>query len=332
MTLTTKSLVLISLCAGLLAAILVYHYLANEKSRVAQTTQRVWVVVTTRPIAARTLIEPAAVKAMALPAGTLPTNCATSLDEVVGQVAVASLAQGEPVPRKAIMPRDASLGLSFAVPAGMRAVAVSLDPISGVAGFLKPGDRVDVIATFTTEQLKVTRTVLQDVALLAMGSEVRATGDTPPTAEKDAAPKNQPNAILVVTPAQAEKLILAEVDGRLRLTLRSVEDQDYVSLTGVRSDALTGIPTSNPTATAIAASPKPASSTPAVLVSSTRPSHPVTSTTATSPSPSQASSGQGSSSTAQKHDTERIETIRGTEKTVVEVPIESTSEKGPKVP
>jgi len=332
MTLTTKSLVLISLCAGLLAAILVYHYLTNEKSRVAQTTQRVWVVVTTRPIAARTLIEPTAVKAMALPAGTLPTNCATSLDEVVGQVAVASLAQGEPVPRKAIMPRDASLGLSFAVPSGMRAVAVSLDPISGVAGFLKPGDRVDVIATFTTEQLKVTRTVLQDVALLAMGSEVRTTGGSSPVADKDAAPKNQPNAILVVSPDQAEKLILAEVDGRLRLTLRSVEDQGFVSLTGVRSDALTGIPISNPIPTNIAATPKHGSSTPAVLTTTTSRIHPVATNSAASPSPSPASSGQGSSSTAQKPDTERIETIRGTEKTIIEVPIERTSEKGPKAP
>lgn len=173
MRLMRLSIVLISLCVGLLAALLTYQYLNRERTRAALQARSVTVVVAAKPIAARTVIEAAAVREEARPAATLPPNCATAVDEVIGQVAVSSLQASEPIARSAVAPRTASLGLAYAVPKGMRAVAVALDPIIGVAGFLKPGDRVDVVATFTVDDMKVTRTVLQDVTLLAIGPEIR---------------------------------------------------------------------------------------------------------------------------------------------------------------
>lgn len=256
MRLTRMSIILISLCAGLLAALLTYRFLIKERTRAAHMTRPVTVVVATRPIDARTVIEPAAIRLQARPAATLPPNCAISVDEVIGQVAMAPLMEGEPIARTAIAPRTASLGMAYAVPTGKRAVAVALDPIIGVAGFLKPGDRVDVVATFTVDEIKVTKTVLQDVTLLAIGPEIRPEQQVRTASASNARPREQANATLAVTPTQAEKLILAEAGGRLRLTLRPADDRAIVELTGMRSDVLIGTRPAAPVRSAATSAPR----------------------------------------------------------------------------
>lgn len=238
MVLSRTSIVLIGMCVGLLAAALTYSYLIKERARAARLTRPVPVVVAIRPITARTVIEPTAVRTRMLPAGTLPANCATSVEEVAGQVALATLRENEPVQRKAVASPTVTLGMAYGVPEGMRAVAVALDPVIGVAGFLKPGDRVDVVTTLTDNDVKVTKTVLQDVTLLAIGPSTRTGEESPSTTNRSARPREEPTATLAVTPAQAERLILAEAGGKLRLTLRPAGDRKIVVLTGIRSDML----------------------------------------------------------------------------------------------
>lgn len=305
MRLTRTSIILISLCAGLLAALLTYRYLIKERTRAAHMTRPVTVVVATKPIAARTVIEPAAIRVQARPAATLPPNCATSVDEVIGQVAMAPLMEGEPIARGAIAPRTASLGMAYAVPTGMRAVAVALDPIIGVAGFLKPGDRVDVVATFTVDEIKVTKTVLQDVTLLAIGPEIRPEQQVRTASVSNARPREQANATLAVSPTQAEKLILAEAGGRLRLTLRPADDRTIVQLTGIRSDALIGT--------------RPASVARTSATSAARPNPPAAHTNAITHQlvSVPASKPRNTPPPVRSHDT--VQTIRGVHSTVVDV-------------
>ena len=241
---TRRAVVLAALCTGALAALLAFLYLNGESQRAARAAQQVLVVVTTRELPVRTVIGPGMVRESHESVATLPANCATSVQEVMGRVTTTALAAGEPVQRSAISVQTASLGLAYVVPEGMRAVTVALDPIIGVAGFLKAGDRVDVVATFAVDTMAktaVTRTVLQDVELLAIGPEVVPEEENQPRGERAARPKNQPNATLVVTPDDAEKLILAESKGTLRLTLRRAGDAAKVWLAGVRSDTLVGV-------------------------------------------------------------------------------------------
>jgi len=289
---------------GLLAAVLTYHYLAKERASAVKMTQPRSVVVTTKPIAARTIIEPSAIRVTTLPPAALPANCATSVDEVIGKVTLASLGANEPVIISAVAPRTASLGLAYSVPAGERAVAVALDPIIGVAGFLKPGDRVDVVATFTVDKLKVAKTVLQDVTLLAIGPEVNPAKEKKFSSDKAVHPSDQPNATLAVTPEQAEKLILAESWGKLRLTLRPADDRSIVSLTGIRSDVLIG--TRLPSPSTSYAAPVPRQNSPAV---STRASAP----------PPRVASPRPVAIKPHTHDAFNVETIRGTQRTTIEV-------------
>jgi pilus assembly protein CpaB len=234
-------ILLAALCAGLLAAVLAYAFLSRQKAVADERTQPVQIVVATQEIPARTVIEPGMVREATRPVMTVPPNSATSVREVIGQVTVTALKPEAPVERAAVAPRTASLGLAYVVPEGMRAVTVALDPIIGVAGFLKAGDHVDVLATFDVDKLSVTKTVLQDVELLAIGPEIVPEEVNKPNPENNARPKEQPNATLALVPSDAEKLILAESKGKLRLTLRPQGDAVKIALAGVRSDNLIGL-------------------------------------------------------------------------------------------
>jgi pilus assembly protein CpaB len=244
---TRRIVVLAALCSGALAALLAYLYLDQQRVWATEMTQPVQVVIAIEEIPARTVIEPGMVRETTLPAATLPANCAASLGEVMDRVTVAALAAKEPVRREAIAPQTASLGLAYVVPDGMRAVTVAVNQIIGVAGFLKAGDHVDVLATFDIDrlagsnQLGVTRTILQDVELLAIGPEVRPSEVNNPSDERAARPKPQTNATLSVSPSDAEKLTLAEAEGTLRLSLRRAGDDRQLWLSGKRSDALIGL-------------------------------------------------------------------------------------------
>lgn len=305
-----RTIFLAALCAGLLAVLLVYLFLDTQKTRAAQMAERVPVVVATQDIPARAIIEPHMVRLSREPVAVLPPNCASSVEEVSDKVAVAAIGAGQPIQRTQIAVKNASLGLAYLVKPDMRAVTVALDPIIGVAGFLKAGDHVDVLATFKIDDVSVTKTVLQDVELLALGPEAQPVE----VASKKGAParaQQQPNATLSVTPEQAEKLILAESRGKLRLTLRSVGDSAKVALRGLNSVQLTGYGPD-----AFSSQPRPAVAA--------RP--PVTSVGYTSPAfagpffdrPRISAFGavaDGSSPAQGKS----VEVIRGSEKTVVQV-------------
>jgi len=240
---TGRAVALAALCAGALAALLSYHFLSREGLQAAEMTTPVPVVVATEELPARTVIEPSMISEKTMPVATLPGNCANSVREVVGRVTLTALAVDEPIQRTAISAQTAALGLAYVVPDGMRAVTVALDSIIGVAGFLKPGDHVDVVATFDLDGLNgaaVTKTVLQDIELLAIGAEVLPEEVGKPLGERAARPREQPNATLAVTPEDAEKLILAESKGRLRLALRRAGDGAKLWLSGVSSGTLAG--------------------------------------------------------------------------------------------
>jgi len=303
--LTRRTIVLAALCAGALAALLAYLFLDREQLRAAEMTKPVPVVVAAYEIPVRTVIEPGMVRETTRPVGTLPTNCASSLREVVGKVTVKALAADEPVRRVVIAAQTAALGLSYVVPPGMRAVTVAVDPIIGVAGFLKAGDHVDVVATFGTgmyslDRVGVTKTVLQDVELLAIGPDVVPEEVGKPAADRAAKPKEQPNATLAVSPGDAERLILAESQGKLRLILRRAGDDLKVALSGAHSEALTG---ARPAARTYAAAPRPAPASygmsPWFLGGATH--------------------TEAAAKAAEKPQANSVETIRGTQKSTVEV-------------
>jgi len=234
MRMTRRLAIVIAVVCGLLAALLTYYYLSKLQPQVVPeaAAKNVELVTPLRDITAGTIIRSDMLGPMERPADQVPAGAVRSASQIVGQVGVVDLPAGQPITSAQV---QSPTQLSYRVPEGMRAVTVAIDPVVGVAGFLEPGDRVDVIATFEIGEVTITRTVLQNVKLLALGTTATATKPKKPPAEGEeakveVAEKEQPNATLAVDPEQAQTLILSDARGKLRLALRPKFEDQYIAL------------------------------------------------------------------------------------------------------
>ena len=193
MVMTRQRALVIALVCGLLAAALTYIYLSGLKEEQPEQVVdgQVSVVIPIQTIEAGTVIKAAMLETKNVPADEAPPDAARQIGQVENDVAAENLTAGQPILARQLASRKGRLDLSYMVPAGMRAVTVALDPIIGVAGFLKPGDCVDVVVTFKlSDGLKgITRTVLQNVQLLALGETTIVSEERTPEGEEAAEPK-----------------------------------------------------------------------------------------------------------------------------------------------
>jgi pilus assembly protein CpaB len=116
----------------------------------------------------------------------------------------------------------------------MRAISMQVNEVIGVAGFVTPGNRVDVVATVSQQNNSMSRVVVTNIKVLAAGTKV----------DQQRAQNGQPIQTsvitLLVTPEEGEKIALASVEGRLHLTLRNPLDNEPTLTTGVRVTTLMG--------------------------------------------------------------------------------------------
>ncbi len=160
-----------------------------------------------------------------LPAGTFPRK-----SQVLGRGVIIPIAKGEFILPSKLAPENAGSGLPSLIPPGMRAVSVRVNEVVSVAGFVGPGTRVDVLLTGTPNGSSEpqTTTVLQNVAVIASGHtlERNASGEAQST----------PVITLLTSPEDAERLTLAQSEGKIQLSLRNPLDthQDSVDAANAR--------------------------------------------------------------------------------------------------
>ncbi len=204
---------------GLLAILAARNYLSARVERdIAQTETQV--VIAKTGIARGDKIGPEHVVVERYPKRLLPEGTMVKKDEVVGRVAYLDIPAKTVILDKQLAGLGAQPGMSGITAPGMRSVSVRVDEASGVAGFIAPETYVDVIAIMQPQldgAKPVSKVILQKIKVLAGGqkSETRSDGK--------AALVN--TVTLEVTPAQAEKLKLAEAEGRLQLSIRNGIDQ-----------------------------------------------------------------------------------------------------------
>lgn len=243
MKLSRRSALAIALVAGVLAAVTLYMYVGRATGRRMPRPEMVEVVIAAADISAQSVIKPGQLATQKRGRNETPRGAAMGVEVVAGRVALANLPQGQVIRTDQIADPGPALGLAHVVPDHMRAVTVAIDAISGVAGFLKPGNRVDVLATIEVDDVTVTLTVLQNVELLALGQQAQPTPeDRPKVSGRPARADTQTSATLAVTPEQAQRLFLAESKGALRLALRSVEDDRRIDIAKAIDWEITGIP------------------------------------------------------------------------------------------
>ncbi len=159
-------------------------------------------------------------KTLTMPAEFVPPGSFTNVDEVIDRITVQPIVAGEILMRERFAAADDGSTLAALVSEKMRAVTVRVDDVIGVAGFLLPGNRVDVLAARREAGRRaMAETILSDVKVLAVDQTA-------------ATEKNEPVIVRAVTlevsPAQAEVLVKAKEEGSIQLTLRNPLDEEVV--------------------------------------------------------------------------------------------------------
>ena len=172
------------------------------------------------------------------PKSHLPPGAFLSVESLEGRVARRTLLEGEAVLESALLPIGANAGLSPIIAEGKRAVAVKVDEVIGIAGFVKPGAHVDVLATIRDRASRsdgsFARVILQDVKVLALDQ----------TLEKGVSgePEKGNVVTLEVSPEEAQKLTYAAHEGKLQLALRNPTDEEVVGTAAVNARSLRATP------------------------------------------------------------------------------------------
>ncbi|MFN2432476.1 MAG: Flp pilus assembly protein CpaB [Gemmatimonadota bacterium] len=226
---------------GLAAGVLTLNYLKRPSPAVAADQPAAGsVVVAAAAVPLGTYLTEQHVKTVAWPGTDLPEGYFARKQDVVGRGVIVDLSPSEPVLATKLAPEGAGGGLPVVIPGGHRAVSVKVDEVVGVAGFVLPGTRVDVLVTLNpetegeTQAPARTRVILQNVKVLASGQKI----------EKDEEGKPQTVTVitLLVTPEESEKLTLAATEGQIQMALRNAMDLDSVSTTGIETAELVSGP------------------------------------------------------------------------------------------
>jgi len=208
-------------------------------------------VVAAKPLTVGITVKPADVKVIKVANDQFPKMGFAKVEEVIDRPVISNILLDEPLLEGRLAARGSGLGIAPIIPVGMRAVTVRVNDVVGVAGFVMPGMRVDVLVTLRPpggDSTTVTTTALENILVLTAGTTIQ------PDARGQAI--NAPNVTLLVTPDQAEILTLASNEGRIQLSLRNGGDGQPVKPPGIRLAQLYGAP-SKPPQPAAAPAPRP---------------------------------------------------------------------------
>ena len=193
-------------------------------------------VVAARPMPIGTLVTRESVKEIDWPARTPLSGGYARIEDVVDRGLIAPVVENELLTVNNLAAKEAGAGLPPMITEGMRAISIKVDEVINVAGFVTPGTRVDVLVVINpTENStdRIARVVVSNVPVLTSGT--RYDQDE---ARKDGKPVRSTVVTVMVTPEDAERIALAQADGRLMLTLRNPLDVEPTVTAGIRKQGL----------------------------------------------------------------------------------------------
>jgi pilus assembly protein CpaB len=233
----------VAIILGLLAVFLANTYLSGREKQIARAAPEgmVRVAVASMPLAYGADITPDKVKFVQYPAASLPPGIYKSMAELLPmgkrRVALRPIQVNQPLLAADLSGEGQNASIAALLPDGMRAATVRINDISGVAGFVKPNDTVDVLITRqpiapdgADRGEQVTDVLLQNIRVIAMGAD--AVG-------ADGKPSSTRNATLELTPLDAQKVALGQQLGSLSFVLRKPgEEQNIPNVETVSFDDL----------------------------------------------------------------------------------------------
>jgi pilus assembly protein CpaB len=226
-----KIALVVAIFFGLVAAYGIYNFLSHQQKE-ADTLRAANqdIIVAAQDIPPGTTFNDEAIKKGLLkstpwPKTSIPTGAYSSPQQIIGKVNRVKIMANEPILESRLAGEGA--GLTVRLEAGKRALALRVDEIVGVSGFIVPDDRVDVILTTTplgaSGDTKISKIVLQNKRVLSVAQS---------TEQKDGKPQLARSITLEVTPEEAEKLSLASQEGQIVLALRGLGDDAAITTIG----------------------------------------------------------------------------------------------------
>lgn len=240
-----KIALVVAVFFGLIAAYGIFNFLRQQRQAAeALRTQTQDVVIAAKDIPAGSTISEAmlkdgTVRAIKWPKASVPAGGFATPTQVVGKVNRVKIMANEPILESRLAGEGA--GLTVRLEAGKRAMAVRVDEIIGVSGFIVPDDRVDVIVTTTppgvndnNKDARLSKIVLQNKRVLSVAQS---------TEQKDGKPQVARSITLEVSPEEAEKLSLAYQEGPIVLALRGLGDETEPKTIGSNKNDLLALGT-----------------------------------------------------------------------------------------
>jgi pilus assembly protein CpaB len=224
----------VSLLFALVVSTVFYQMSARAwgRSKDQKKVQMTELVVAAAPLPVGIQIKPSDVKVVKVPRDQFPNGAFQRIEEIIGRPVISNILLEEPVLAGRLANRGSGFGLAPVIPTGMRAVAVKVNEVVGVAGFVIPGMRVDVLVTVRPPEDASARTstILQNILVVSAGQQIQP--------DSSGRAVNVPVVTLLVTPEQAEILTLAGGEGRIQLVLRNSADAAISKTSGRRMTEL----------------------------------------------------------------------------------------------
>ena len=213
-----------------------YNFMQNQPVKTtAMATEGV--VVASNDLQLGSEVKTEDVKIVQFPQGQTPQGGFTKTSDVVGRGLIVPVVKNEPILKAKLASKEAGSGLPPVIPEGMRAVSVRVDEVVGVAGYVLPGTRVDVLATANPSDQRsdtTTKVILSNVQVVTAGTRMEQD-------QENTKPVQVTVVTLLVFPEQAERLALASNEGKIQLALRNPLDQGAPATPGIKTAGLMGI-------------------------------------------------------------------------------------------
>lgn len=214
---------IVGLTGAMLVALLLSAFVYRTFQRVSspKPMETKHIVLADRPMQLGTRLDANNLRVISWPANEPLAGSFPEIGNCVGRALITPVAQNEPILESKLAPKEAGAGLPATIPEGMRALSVAVNDVVGVAGFVIPGTTVDVLVTGAlpgknSSNDDITRTILENVRVLAAGQKVEQ--------DRDGKPQIVPVVTLLVTPEDAGKLTMASTQGKIQLALRNTID------------------------------------------------------------------------------------------------------------
>ena len=222
---------LVAVLVGGLLSYAVYNYLQTRPVNVIKTPEKN-IVVASGKLQLGTLLKDENMKFVPWPATNMPAGYFEKKEDLIGRGLIQPVVENEPILESKLAPKGSGAGLPPIIPNGMRALSIRANEIIGVAGYVLPGTRVDVVLTASPEGAKepITKIVLQNVEVVSAAQDI----------QKDA--EGKPKTVTVVTllakPEDIEKLTSASSQGQFQLALRNPLDLEEAKTRGIQMSQL----------------------------------------------------------------------------------------------